>query len=261
MIDLVNILKKKYNLSGRQAKKFIRKGSVIVNKKPINSRHIDENDLDDVTINIDTPKIEYNLDDFLIKRSDYVLFFYKPPFMHTERITPFDPLTLQDVVMVEFPDYSLISRLDHETDGVVAAVRNLPKFSAKKEYLAFISGRMTENIKISNKIDASHRKKVRISDEKKDDETLFKPIKYFKTDKEKDITLVSISLAYAERHQIRAYCAYLKMPIIGDTLYGKTEFSRLLLHCKYTKIESPYFSQNEIKAYSPNWKKFVSSFD
>jgi len=261
MIDIVDILRKKYELSGRQAKKLIKNGCVLIDNKPVTSRHINKSSTEKITINIQKPEIRYNTQNFFIKQTPNILFLYKPPFMHTERITPFDPLTLQDIVKNEFSGYRLISRLDFETDGVIAAVKNLPEYSTRKQYLAFISGKLTESMKLSYKIDASHRKNVKVLNKRGENEIVFTPIKYFKDDSGENITLITASLDYASRHQIRAYCAHIGMPIVGDTLYGNRGHKRMLLHCKYTKIISSLLKENEIQAYSPNWQEFVKSFD
>lgn len=261
MIDIVDILRKKYELSGRQAKKLIKNGCVLIDNKPVTSKHINKNNIEKITLNIEKPEIRYNIQNFFIKQTAHILFLYKPSFMHTERITPFDTLTLQDIVKNEFSGYKLISRLDYETDGVVAAIKNLPKYSTRKQYLAFICGKLTKNIKLSYEIDASHRKKVKVLDKKGKNETVFSPIKYFKDDSGENITLITATLNYASRHQIRAYCAHIGMPIVGDTLYGYKNHKKMLLHCKYTKIISSLLKENGIEAYSPNWQEFVKSFD
>jgi|GEM_PF-1227730 len=261
MIDIVDILRKKYELSSRQAKKLIKEGCVLLDNKPVSSKYINKNSTERITVDIKMPEIKYNTQNFFIKQTSNVLFLYKPPFMHTERLTPFDPLTLQDIVKNEFPGYKLISRLDFETDGVVAAIKNLTEYSTKKEYLAFICGKLTESVTLSYKIDASHRKKVKVLNEKGGNETVLTPLKYFNDISGDNITLISISLNYASRHQIRAYCAYIGMPITGDTLYGHKNHKRMLLHCKYTKIISSLLNENETQTYSPNWQGFVKSFD
>jgi len=194
MIDILDILREKYELSGRQAKKLIKNGCVLIDNKPVSSRHISKSSTEKITLNLKEPEIKYNIQNFFIKQTENVLFLYKPPFMHTERITPFDSLTLQDIVKKEFPGYELISRLDFETDGVVAATRGLPEYSAQKQYLAFICGKLTENIKLSYEIDASHRKKVKVLNRQGNNTTAFSPVKYFRDNSGNEVTLVSASL-------------------------------------------------------------------
>ncbi|WP_303701286.1 pseudouridine synthase [Flexistipes sinusarabici] len=261
MIDIVDILREKYDISGRQAKKLIKKGCVLLDDKPVNSRYINKSGTDKITVNLKEPEIRYDTQNFFIKQTPNVLFLYKPPFMHTERITPFDPLTLQDIVKNEFPGYKLISRLDFETDGVVAAIRDLPEYSTQKQYLAFICGKLRENIKLSYEIDASHRKKVKVLNREGNNATVFSPIKYFRDSSGEEVTLISVSLNYASRHQIRAFCAHIGMPIVGDSLYGYRYCKRMFLHCKYTKIISSLLNERGIRAFSPNWQEFVKSFD
>lgn len=235
MIDLSKFISKKYNTSVRQSKKMIKSGCVLIDKTPVYSKDIHESQLPYITLKNNLPALNYKLEDFLVKETNETIFFYKPPFMHTSRITPFDKLTMEDIACHSFPEYRLISRLDFETDGIIPAVKKNRSYKTKKKYLAFIEGKMNKNITISNTIDASKRKKVKVLESINGNKTEISPIKYTYY-KNNIITLISIELEEAARHQIRAYCSYVGYPILGDSLYGAQSYKRLLLHCNYTEI-------------------------
>ncbi len=257
IIDLPKFLSAKYNLSVRQAKKMLKDGYVYYKDFPYFHKKIDEKDVDNIYINKTMHELTYNLEQYVIQKDKNVIFLYKPPFMHTERLTPFDQLTIDDIVKTHYPEYSLISRLDFETDGIIAAVKKNVTFQTTKQYLAFVAGEMTTPIEISNKIDAENRKKVKVINKQTDHKTYITPLQT-NTYKGTPVTLIEIKLVKATRHQIRAYCSYLGYPIIGDDIYGNYPYKRLMLHCKTNHIFFP--QQKEIICHSPNWENFISSF-
>ncbi len=259
IINLPKFLSVKYNLSVRQAKKILKNGDVYYKDFPYHRKSIDENHINDIYINKIPPDLSYDAEQYVIKCYEDTVFLYKPPFMHTERLTPFDHLTIDDIVKTNYPEYSLISRLDFETDGIIAAVKKNSSFQVSKKYLAFVKGEINTPIELSNKIDAVNRKKVKVINVQTGNKTLITPIRIFSR-KGKPVTLIEVKLREATRHQIRAYCSYLKTPIIGDNVYGNYFYKRLMLHCKTNQIYFP--SQNRtISCDSPEWENFISSFN
>lgn len=178
----------------------------------------------------DQKNVSFNIDDFLILKNDEACFIYKPPFMHSERLRPTDKLTAGDI-WETLPDYSPLSRLDYEADGVVGAIRkNTTVNVIEKKYLAIVEGGFPERLTLSNKIDADKTKKVSVLDDDGGYHTIMQKISY-----NGQYSLISVTLSRAARHQVRAFCAYLGHPILGDKLYGGHTFQRLCLHCeKYT---------------------------
>ncbi|MCA1980279.1 MAG: hypothetical protein LDL10_01950 [Calditerrivibrio sp.] len=179
-------------------------------------------------------KKDYIIENYLLSETEDLLFFYKPPFMHSERVNPDDELCLSDIVSENFPDYHPISRLDFETDGIIAAMRrDVALYFQEKRYYAWVNGIINENFSFDKKVDASKRKKVKILSEKGDN-----ILNFYVKKQSFGKTLLEISLNFAHRHQIRSILGYLGTPIVGDKLYGKGDWNRMLLQCYYTKINS-----------------------
>lgn len=231
-MKISEIIKKKYNISKRLAKKYIKQNMVKVNGKVIKS-DFETDKFCDVILDIQFKKTEYSLQDYFITQSENIIFFYKPPFLHTERHRLEDNLTISDIVDEYFPNFKLISRLDYETDGVIPAVTEDYKINhIEKIYLAFVHGKIDNPITLFNKIYAEKRKKVKVLKEETGGETLIEPIRYFN-----EKTLVKVTVTEATRHQIRALLSFIKHPIAGDKLYGIPDnFSRLMLRCQKVVI-------------------------
>lgn len=227
-MKISDIIKKRYNISRRLAKKYIKQNMVKVNEKVIKSDFETDKSCD-VILDIQFKKTEYSLQDYLIAKSENIIFFYKPPFMHTERQKLEDDLTISDIVDEYFPNFKLISRLDYETDGVIPAVTEDYKVNhIEKIYLALVHGKIDNSITLFNKIDAKKRRIVKVLKEETGGKTLIEPIRYFN-----DKTLVKVTVEEATRHQIRALLSFIQHPIAGDKLYGiSDDFDRLMLRCQ-----------------------------
>ncbi|UOD34639.1 hypothetical protein DSN97_10900 [Deferribacteraceae bacterium V6Fe1] len=252
-MKISDVISKKYNISKRLAKKYIKERAVKINGKTVKS---DDGIFPscDVTLDIHTEKAQYNLQDYLIAHHENIIFFYKPPFMHTERLRLEDKLTISDIVEEHFPDFNLISRLDYETDGVIPAIsKNLNIEFIEKQYLALIHGRFDKQVTLFNKIDAEKRKKVKVSDEQTGAETLIEPIRYFK-----EFTLVKVTVEEATRHQIRALLSHINHPIAGDKMYGSLDnFDRLMLRCQKVMINDTFCSSKFLKKFIKTCKSFT----
>jgi 23S rRNA-/tRNA-specific pseudouridylate synthase len=244
-MKLSDYCKINFKISNRVFKKYLKEEKILLNHKIItkNKEIFPE---DNIKLNIETPDLSYNLQDYLIKETESIVFLYKPPFMHSERHKPDDSLTIEDIIKKDFPDKQLITRLDYETDGLIAAVNSGYKIEKiKKIYLAKINGIFNENKTINNKIDAKNNKKVKVLNESSANKTYIKPYKIFSKQ-----SIVKVEIEKATRHQIRAYLSYLNFPIIGDSLYGNNENCRLQLHCLSNEI-------NEITCNSSKEETFL----
>lgn len=215
----------KYNISRRTAKEYIKNGFVISGKSII-TKDIDILDNEDIILNVPQNNISYNLNDYIIYQDNNYIFFYKPPFMHSERHTISDSLTVSDIYK-NFPDFKPLSRLDYEADGVIGIIsKNIPLNNISKSYYAVVCGDFKSNITLSNKIDADNKQKVKVLE----DNGAF-PAVIKKVSSNGKYSLVSVALEKAARHQVRAFLSYLHFPILGDKLYGGANFKRLCLHC------------------------------
>jgi 23S rRNA-/tRNA-specific pseudouridylate synthase len=166
--------------------------------------------------------------------------------MHTERHTPEDPPALEDLVPAT---HRLISRLDYETDGIIAALEKSAEVEEPlKKYTAVVKGDFPEKLLMDNIIDAAKRKKVRVTDKKGGYAVLFR-----KKTAISGYSVVEAELEYAARHQLRAFLAHAGFPIVGDKTYDGEEFPRLLLHCGFTRI-------NGVQEYSKHQDIFLDYF-
>ena len=232
-----------YGISRRNAKKYISDGRVCINDKIVR-KDVEIRELDEIRLNIVPVSPSVQAEELVIARKDGIIFFYKPPFMHSERHTPEDPLTIEDLVPSA---YRLISRLDHETDGILAAVeQGYEVKTLHKVYIAAVEGDFYEYLFMDNKIDAAKRKKVKVYEE-----TGGNAVKFSLREKYGTISIVEASLEKANRHQLRAFLAHKGFPILGDKLYGGKSFPRLMLHCEQTEI-------NGLKEYSHRSQAFIS---
>ncbi len=225
-------LAEKYNISVRSAKEYIHEGAVFLNGSRV-KKDTEASDGELILHKNLTENIP-ELSDYLIAAYDNVVFFDKPVFMHSERHRLDDPVTMQDIVSKYFPDFSLISRLDYSTDGVMAAVRNgyTPK-NIKKIYLAVVDGIFEKSTTCDLMIDSSHRKYVRIIGDHGGNLTILSPVAAGKT-----LSVVRAEVVSASRHQIRATLAHIGYPISGDTAYGGQEAERIMLHCSETYVDN-----------------------
>lgn len=216
---------KTYNISRRQAKDAVKNGLVTIEKSII-TKDIDVNGNENIIYNISNKSISYEINDYLLYKDKEYMFLYKPSFMHSDRHSITDELTISDIYS-DFPDYKPLSRLDYEADGVVGAINkhiNLKNIS--KSYYAIVSGDFNKKITMSNKIDADNRKKVKVLEDTSGFLTNIKKAAY-----NGKFSLVEVTLEKAARHQVRAFLSHLKYPILGDNIYGGNDFKRLCLHC------------------------------
>lgn len=219
-----------YGISRRNAKKYITEGRVSLNSRAVR-KDIEVAGDENPLLEIKQTEQIYDIDSFIISIKNDVIFYYKPPFMHSERHTPEDPISISDLVP---STHRLISRLDHETDGVLAAVGNkVDVKDVNKIYIAIVENRFPDRLYMDNAIDAAKRKKVKVLDTKGINPVVFTCRMFFK-----GFSVVSAELKHANRHQLRAYLSHSGFPIVGDKLYGGREFPRLMLHCEYTSVNN-----------------------
>jgi 23S rRNA pseudouridine1911/1915/1917 synthase len=217
-----------YGISRRNAKKYITDGKVQLNGR-VMRKDVEIADEINIQLNINSDTELPDIKEFLISQNTGIIFLYKPPFMHSERHTPEDDITIEDLVPNGF---KLISRLDHETDGIIVAVsEDYTINQLHKVYVAAVEGDFPKTLFMDNKIDAAKRKKVKVLADSGGNGVQFRLREHFD-----NISLVEARLEKANRHQLRAFLAHAGFPIIGDNLYGGKAFSRLMLHCEQTEV-------------------------
>lgn len=247
-MKISELIAKKYDISNRLAKHYIRQGKVKIDNRLVKKDFktaTNEFPLEKIEIDISVKNYGtgYDIKDFLIKETPGVIFFYKPPFMHTERIKPEDLLTLEDIVKTSFPEYNLISRLDFGTDGVVPALKTDIEISfMKKTYIMLVDKIVKDTVVTDSVIDASRKKKVKVINPGYGLKREFIPIRYFK-----NRTLLKVVIESATRHELRALISECGLPILGDDLYGGEAFPRMMLRCQKVTINGESASSNHLR--------------
>ncbi len=167
--------------------------------------------------------------------------------------------TLVDWLLKKFPEIKkvgdeteyrpgIVHRLDKETSGVMLVPLTQEKFfylkklfqekGVKKTYLAIVRGWLKEPKGIIEKSigikSGTTKRTVYSSKMVKEAVTEYELVRNFENNGEK-LALVKVYPKTGRTHQIRVHMAYIGHPVIGDTLYGGKENSKLaprqMLHC------------------------------
>lgn len=170
--------------------------------------------------------------------------------------------TLVHAALSEFDDLDgingeirpgIVHRLDKDTSGLIILAKNenamkdlQEKFKARKVqkiYLALVDGKPPTPIgRVEAAIarDPSHRKKMAIvsTDRGRASVTEYKTLESYSQH-----TLIEAHPLTGRTHQIRLHLAFLKCPIVGDTVYGRVrpsvETARHFLHATRLTITLP----------------------
>lgn len=242
----------KFKISRRQVKEAIKNGLISIDKSII-KKDIEITGTENIIADFNIKQLDYNLSDYLLYKDDNYVFLYKPPFLHSERLHIDDDLTVSDIYK-NFPEYCPLSRLDYEADGIIGMInKNTQLHNIAKSYYAFVNGEFPEYIKLSKKIDADDKKKVKVLE---NNDTGFPAVmKRLKFNGK--VSLIEVTLEKAARHQVRAFSAYLNHPIIGDKLYNGLPFERLCLHCfKYTINDKTFYCQKQTESFLQIYNQF-----
>ena len=241
----------KFKISRRQVKEAIKNGLISIDKSII-TKDIEITGTENIKADFNVKQLDYNLSDYLLYQDNNYVFLYKPPFIHSERLHIDDDLTVSDIYK-NFPEYSPLSRLDYEADGIIGMIHKDTQLNnISKSYYAFVNGEFPEYIKLSKKIDADNKKKVKVLDDNTGFPAVMKRIKF-----NGKISLIEVTLEKAARHQVRAFSAYLNHSIIGDKLYNGLPFERLCLHCfKYTINDKTFYCQKQTEIFLQIYNQF-----
>ena len=164
----------------------------------------------------------------------------------------------------------IVHRLDRATSGVMICAKNASTLSylqkqfqnrrTKKTYIAICKGRLEESRAV---IDAPIKriggksKPFWVDPTGKDSITEYETVKA-----KKDIHWLNIRPYSGRTHQIRVHMAFLRCPVVGDSLYDGQAFERLMLHASSIEINLPGGEQHIFQAKTPTifnkyWKNCV----
>jgi len=155
----------------------------------------------------------------------------------------------------------IVHRLDKETSGIIITAKNrdseewlIKQFkdkSIRKEYILIVKGRppaYAGDIRTQIIRDPKNRKRFKAvtdTSEGKYARTLYHCIAAYG-----NYTLVRVRLKTGRTHQIRVHMKYLGCPIVGDSIYNKTDpqfpDESLMLHSKLLEIKLPGAKESKV---------------
>ncbi len=224
------------NISNRSAKELIDKGVVYIgNKKVAIARG---------EVKIDTK--------FKVKKIEKI----KKIFEDKDIVAIDKPAFLTSEEVAKKIGFPLLNRLDKETSGVLLlyknddfrqkAINEFKNHRVLKEYIAWVEGKVAEEIEINSPILTIKNKKgkaySKISPEGKEAITFIEPILI-----EGNKSKIKATIKTGRTHQIRVHLKSIGHPIIGDTLYGGKPSYRVMLHSSKLAILQYKFVSNEDK--------------
>ena len=147
----------------------------------------------------------------------------------------------------------IVHRLDKDTSGLIMIAKNEPalrwlqeQFKSRKVekfYFALVDGKPptpTGRVEAAIARDPSHRKKMAVVSDMKGKASI---TEYRTLESFREHTLIEAHIETGRTHQIRLHMAFLKCPIAGDTVYGRShpsvELKRHFLHAATLKITLP----------------------
>jgi 23S rRNA pseudouridine1911/1915/1917 synthase len=153
----------------------------------------------------------------------------------------------------------IVHRLDRATSGVMICAKNEAtlKFLQKqfsdrkvqKTYIAVVEGTPEPAEAIIDAPigrDMKEPKKFKVHEDGKTAQTTYRVVK-----NGKDMSMLELQPKTGRTHQLRVHLLYINHPIIGDELYSKKPYERLLLHAKSLQITMPNGEQKIFEAPLP----------
>ncbi len=224
------------NISNKKAKDLIDRGLVYVGNKKVTIAR-GEVDIKTKFRVQNVQKIEKIFED------DNILAVNKPAFLNSEEIS-------------KKMGYPLLNRLDKETSGVLLLVKNedFQKKAIKeyknqnvlKEYIAWVDGRVVEEIEINKPILTIKKTKAysKISKDGKEAISFVEPLIV-----EGNKSKVKVTIKTGRTHQVRVHLKSIAHPVLGDTAYGGRPYKRMMLHSYKTELMGYSFVAKEPKEF------------
>ncbi len=175
--------------------------------------------------------------------------------------------TLANAVLYRCPDIQgvggemrpgIVHRLDKNTSGLIVVAKNdqalwyvqkqFKKRTVKKKYLALVEGQIqppTALIDAPIGRDPTHRKKMAVIRPNTRHSLRARPAQtqYRTLTAYDDFTFIECDLFTGRTHQIRVHLAYIKHPVVGDSIYGrrkrKFDLKRHFLHAAELTLKRP----------------------
>ena len=192
---------------------------------------------------------------YIVYEDDYVLVINKPAFINTIPSREHPTGSLVNALMGYYKEIGLmaaphiVTRLDRNTSGLVlvAKYRHIHHIlskqqqekQVKREYEAFIEGTVVEN---NGTIEAPiGRKQDSIIERTVTDDGQYACTHFQIIERYGPFTHVRVMPETGRTHQIRVHMAYIGHPLVGDDLYGGSQFflNRQALHCRRIQFLHP----------------------
>jgi 23S rRNA pseudouridine1911/1915/1917 synthase len=196
----------------------------------------------------------------VVFEDDDLLVINKPAGMVVHPAQGHDHGTLVNALLARYPDLAaltladrpgIVHRLDRDTSGLIIVARNplalrrlQQQFKARtveKIYLALVFGRPEAAegiIDMPLGRDPRFRQKMAPRADGKPARTHYRVIEDFG-----QYSLLEVGLETGRTHQIRVHLAWLKCPVVGDTVYGRKKnalgLKRQFLHAWRLRFEHP----------------------
>jgi len=223
---------KEFGYTQKEAQRFIAKGRVLVDGKPLTKAGTDiEGEFEFIYFEPITKGLlpVYETDEFVV--------FDKPSGVLIHPQNKNTPYSLIDELKYQYGrDANIAHRIDQETSGLVLCAKNkaserdikmmFQERDMQKKYLAIVHGRFDERMVVDAPLlraedeSAIVRMVVRVHESGKPSRTEFILLKYFP---ELNMSLVECKPHTGRQHQIRVHLFHVKHPIVGDPIYGQRE--------------------------------------
>ena len=224
------------NISNRAAKDLIDRGVVFAKGEKLKvARDLIETNTKFVIQKVQ--KIQKLYED------ENIVCINKPPFITSEEIS-------------KKIGFELLHRLDRETSGVLLLCKN-KEFKAKaieafknkevkKEYIAWVEGRIAEPLRIDLPILTIKKNRAfsKISKNGKEAISQIEPLMIIS-----NRSKIKVLIETGRTHQIRVHLKSISHPIIGDTKYGAKPYKRIMLHSSKIALFGYEFEAKEPKEF------------
>lgn len=281
---LDKFLLKELSINRSQIKKYISKGSILVNEKNVKAGYIlKENDNISIDYEEKLELIPKEIDFKVLYEDEYIAVISKPQDLIVHPGAGHFEDTLVNGLLYRFDKLAktpeefrpgIVHRLDKDTSGLMIIakddkaylklVEQFKNSEIHKEYLAIVEGRIESKGRIEEPIGRDPRNRLKMAvvyENSKNAITEYEVLKNYNA-----FTLMNIKLLTGRTHQIRVHMSYINHPVLGDLTYGhknKYKIKKQMLHAYKLKFNHPITGEKLefIDEFPPRFEKFLKRGD